>query len=252
MTPPAAPPAGTATALTVKSRRPRSAWIEPPSISAMSSGRRPATRKTRGPGRSFERKTARPAPSASSARAAPSASRAIAASISGTGRPRQASRTAPPTIQASVERRRAHAREGPHFAAPEQARESESSAVERAGRHTGWYNFQDATLFRHCHPRGRPQSGGARPSSAVGGGASAVDRADLARRRIHRAAPADPGGGLRGAGRSAGHARPRGRLPGMATARRPWPGNAPRQAHGYGVVPRVVGSGASVPSPECR
>ena len=212
----------------------------------MSSGRDPATRKTRGPGRSRERKTARPAPvRLERAREPLGVARDGDVDLAEPDRPRQASRTAPPTIQASEPSRAATRARAAHFAAPQQAGERRNRGGDRGRRrHTGWYNF------RGCHP-----------SSAVVTPEVVRKVAELARlrlpeedlplwtgqlsrivgyidqlRQIPEEAFAAPSGV---------HATPvRDDVPRPGRGAEALARNAPPQAHGYGVVPRVVGTGS--------
>ena len=234
-------------ALTVKSRRSRSFSIDPPSISAMSSGRRPATRNTRGPGRSRERNTARPRPADSSARATASAfagHRHVDLRV-GDPQPRVAHRAADePGFEAELaDAARASDRTSPR----RRRRRSAPGEVGATGFDASdWYNFEDAILLFRCHSRGGAPGRGAGPAPAPGERASPLDRAALPHRRAtstsssrspRRPSRPDPGA-----------PRP---TPARATTSRPGRSgrealedNAPRRSHGYGVVPRVVGSGS--------
>ncbi len=238
-----------AMALAVKSRRSRSLAIEPPSSSARSTGRLPATRYTHGD--CSEMATARPNPSDSRRRASGSASPVTATSTSSSARPSRPSRGAPPTIQASTPRSRASRAS----AASTRRRRKEAAMTDFFRRNAGFnvaifgflgkslYNYSngDRSQYRHSgdRPEGRgacPLAAPARPSSPSGRNSSAALSPTSTRSSRSRRAPS---GSRRFRRRHRCVPTRRARETGGSRSK----ANAARLFEGFGVVPRVVGGG---------
>ena len=228
----------------------------------MSSGRRPATRKTRGPGRSCERKTARPEARALERRARAPPRRARHGDVDLGDRPARGGgrAAAPPTIQACRPRRAATCASDDELDPPAQSLEfprrlsdpadhGPPVADARARPAKTPYNFEDVIRLAPLSPsRSSARSPTWRACACPTRTCRAGPSSSPASSPTSTSSPTIPEAAFGAARAGAGHAR-RGR-----TRRSPGGGrealeaNAPRLVHGYGVVPRVVGGRAREPA----